>query len=283
VLEDVDAASYVVKRRDGKKTADVLQVEHVDLPPAKSIWRMLIESSDCDCQELVATLIEKSERLKKEATRPETLKSLASGMSQLPGLSLVGSTDDTLSRLGAEALEIADSTMTRKETLDRFLSLHVKPMKALLEKGAGVDDTLVNELLNIPGASASVQARESTREVSYEYNADTDQAVPEVLLKETEKAAGSDIGPWRFDETKGVSTSNDKSDKTKKWSASSLDYLQKDRLNLTGLLNVLDGVIDTPGRMRKSKYCDVFNPLIRLINSSFERTTLTNSVFVVFN
>ena len=242
VLEDVDAASNVVKRRDGKTTADVLQVEHVDMPPAKSVWRMLIESNDDNCQELVKTLMEKSERLKKEATKSETLKSLASGMSQLPGLSLVGSTDEALSRLGATALETADSTLNAKDTLDRFLSSHVKPLKALLETVAEVDDALVHELLSIPGESTSIQAMRCEREISYEYYADGDVAATGESLKETEKMLGSlKNGPWLLDETKA----DNSIDKTKKWSASSF---VKDRLNLTGLLNVLDGVVDTPGR-----------------------------------
>lgn len=231
-----------MKRRDGKTTADVLQVEHVDMPAAKSIWRMLIESNDENCQELVKTLIEESERLKKEATKSETLKSLASGMSQLPGLSLVGSTDEALSRLGATALETADSALNAKDTLDRFLCSHVKPLQALLETGAEVDDALVNELLSIPGEPASIQAKRCEREISYEYYAGSDVAATGASFKESEKmSSSSNIRPWVLDETK----TDNSIDKTKKWSPSSF---VKDRLNLTGLLNVLDGVVDTPGR-----------------------------------
>ena len=205
---------------------------------------MLIESNDEACQELVTNLIGKSQRLKKEATKSETLTSLASSMSQLPGLSFVGSTDENISRIGATALETADSTLNAKETLDRFLSSHVKPLKALLDSGAEVDDALVNELLSIPGEFGSNLSRGLEREISYEYNAATDIVFPEESLKETEKVKS---GPWVL----GEKEANGDDEKTKKWSASSF---VKDRLNLSGLLNVLDGVVDTPGRFLGTLY-----------------------------
>lgn len=246
VLEDVDAASNVVKRRDGKKTADIMQVENIEMPPAKSIWRMLLESSEDDCQELVKELMEKSDRLKKAATNSDVLKSLASGMADLPGLSLVGSSDEALRKIGEEAIEAADLAMNGKDTVDRFLCMHVKPLKALLEAGGEVDDALVEELLSIPGSRESVTSREQSREVSYEY-ANTEQAVPEIFVKggapHQNDAAGPVMGPqWGPSEGKSGSGAGDKPNK---WSG----VAKKDALNLTGLLNVLDGVVDTPGRM----------------------------------
>lgn len=253
VLEDVDAASNVVKRRDGKKTADIMQVENIEMPPAKSIWRMLLESSDDDCQELVKELMEKSDRLKRAATNSDVLKSLASGMADLPGLSLVGSSDEALRKIGEEAIEVADSAMNGKDTVDRFLCMHVKPLKALLEAGGEVDAALVDELLSIPGSRESLSRREQSREVSYEY-ADTDQALPEVFVKggvphhsgtaepAVDSVLDSVMGPWGASEGKSGSGT---ADKPKKWSG----LAKKDALNLTGLLNVLDGVVDTPGRM----------------------------------
>ena len=68
VMEDVDAASNVVKRRDGKKTVDVVQTECVDIRP-KSIFHMLLNSCNEECQKLVEKLIENSERLSEEAKR----------------------------------------------------------------------------------------------------------------------------------------------------------------------------------------------------------------------
>jgi len=214
VLEDIDAASNVVKRRDGKKTAEVTEVENIEYP-GKSTWRLLLESSDSDVQELVEELMEKSDRLKNEATKPEVVKSLVSGISELPGLSLVGSKDSALSKLGAEALELADSTMNGKETLDRYLSMYVKPLKSLLAKGAEVSDVLVDELLSIPGTAESIPQREASREISYEYT--DNQSMPEIFLKKQSDLAAV-IGPSPQDDA-------DKSDKAKKVS-SPLDFLQ---------------------------------------------------------
>ena len=228
-----------------------MQVEAVELPPAKSIWRMLLESREDDCQELVKELMEKSERLKAEATKPEVVRSLAAGMAQHPGLSLVGSSDEALRRIGEEAIETVDSLMSGKETVDRFLCMHVKPIKALLEQGAEVDDALVEELLATPGARTSEPSREISREVAYEF-ADAEQAVAEISLKGGSNqpaavAEGPLLGPLLLDDDKLVGSADNKasSGSGQKWSG----YVKKDTLTLAGLLNVLDGVVDTPGRM----------------------------------
>jgi len=85
VMEDVDAASKVVQRRDGERT------QHMDLlPPQKSMWRMLLESSEEKCIELVELLMAKSERLKEHAQSADTLRSFAQNMTSIPGMSLVG-------------------------------------------------------------------------------------------------------------------------------------------------------------------------------------------------
>ena len=92
VMEDVDAASKVVKRRDPCVEVDDVEeeVSTESLPPPKSMWRMLLESSDESCKELVKELTEKSNRLKEEACKPEVLRSIAQRMKVLPGLGLVG-------------------------------------------------------------------------------------------------------------------------------------------------------------------------------------------------
>jgi hypothetical protein len=73
VMEDVDSASNVVKRRDGKTTSDVVQTESVEIQP-KSIWRMLLNSNNGNCQKLVNELMEKSERLRDDAKTSEVLR-----------------------------------------------------------------------------------------------------------------------------------------------------------------------------------------------------------------
>ncbi|CAB9496368.1 Mitochondrial chaperone BCS1 [Seminavis robusta] len=243
VLEDVDAATNVVKRRDGKK-ADDLQKENLELPPAKSIWRMLLESSDEDCRELVKELMEKSDRLKAEATKPEVVRSLASGMSQLPGLGLVGSADGTLAKIGEDALETANATIEGRETVDKYLGMHVKPLKALLEQGADVNDALVQELLSIPGASTSMSVPSSGTATPVEREPSLDAVMADGAQAIGQQTTELLVGPFL---PEGVATADGGgNDKPKKAAYSSYN---KDKLSLSGLLNVLDGVVDTPGRM----------------------------------
>ena len=99
VLEDVDAASNVVKRRDGKTTAEVVQTEQVELPPSKTLWRLLLESNDYHCKELVNMLVDRSERLKAEACKADLVAALAERVQNLPGLSLVGALDPNLTQI----------------------------------------------------------------------------------------------------------------------------------------------------------------------------------------
>ena len=62
VMEDVDAASKVVNRRDGMITAETTAEIRIEAPPPKSPWQLLLESCDEDCRLLVQALMEKSSR-----------------------------------------------------------------------------------------------------------------------------------------------------------------------------------------------------------------------------
>lgn len=238
VLEDVDAASNVVKRRDGKKTREVTQTESIALTPPKSIWRMLLESGDEDCQKLVEELMQKSDRLKVEALKDDVLKSFVENISSLPGLSLVGTTDPTLAKIGKEAIKSADAAMGGRNSVDRYLSKHIRPLKALLDKGAEVGEALVDELLSLPGSCSRGGPRQHqiSREVSYEFTG-ANNASPEISFNDSQE---NFMG--------NVSGSN-KDYPSKKGLNSKFDWMDHDQLSLDGLLNVLDGVVDTPGRM----------------------------------
>jgi hypothetical protein len=104
VMEDIDAAASVVKRRDGKTGADVVQRDFIDLPVPKSLRLMMLESNDDNCRTLVKTLMEKSKGLKAEATKPDVLVGLSRRMLALPGLGLVGAEGDALAEIGQEAV-----------------------------------------------------------------------------------------------------------------------------------------------------------------------------------
>lgn len=152
VMEDVDAASKNVKRRDGRKTTGI-QIDDVGLPLPKSMWQMLVESSESDCVDLVKTLIAKSERLKEEALKPEVLQSIAKRMMVLPGLGLVREAGDhpTLRKIGDEAVESAQIIMDQYSVVDSFVNVHANAIAKLLESGAMVDDAFVEALLSNEG------------------------------------------------------------------------------------------------------------------------------------
>ena len=265
----MDAASSVVKRRDGKQTAEIMQTAQVELPPAKSLWQLLLESNDEDCKQLVDNLIEKSETLKKEACKPEILASLAERIHNLPGLTLVGSLDDNLAQIGKETLESAQRISEQQEQLDRFLNSQIKPFAALLERGGEVTDELIETLLACPGNStdggdgstptfADIQIPSSSaahleqRQSSHgSFSKKLASALDQSLLAgggigtdaSLLDAMGAGVGTSTKDAT--ATTAGPKN----KFSASAFSSFGKDRLNLTGLLNVLDGVVDSPGRM----------------------------------
>lgn len=241
VMEDVDAASKVVKRRVAKRDdSSVASHDVSDLPKPKSMWRMLLESTDDDCKELVATLMEQSDRLKAEAIKPEMLLALSQRMMVLPGLGFVGDDcgDLVLERIGAEAVKSASSLMDSYSTVDRFVGTHARALKAVLDSGAVVDDSFVDYLLGSPcvtnecynSSTGSSPAPEDTPVFEEDnllaFSADFVESVPTKSGNTKATAAG----PAVFG------------------SAGSL-WKTKDQLNLSGLLNVLDGVVDTPGRI----------------------------------
>jgi hypothetical protein len=254
VLEDVDAASKVVHRRDGKRTADVTQTECVELPLPKSLFQLLLESNDSDCKELVELLTEKSERLKTEACKPGVLRAIAKRATLLPGLGLVGEGDDehnvVLKDIGEEAIEAADRLMTQFSTIDNFLSVHAKALKSRLDNGAEVDDELVDELLGVAADSDSEDGTRTpktrnlpqrsalSREVSYSKT----ETNGHMVYVEDRGIAKADTGTVAHATGSGPSGAIGPS-------ANPFLKANLDQLNLTGILNVLDGVVDSPGRI----------------------------------
>uniref|UniRef100_A0A7S1CV99 AAA+ ATPase domain-containing protein n=1 Tax=Cyclophora tenuis TaxID=216820 RepID=A0A7S1CV99_CYCTE len=244
VMEDVDAASKVVKRRDGKNPTMIDDAGAggdsfvADMPPAKSLWQMMLESNDDECRELVKSLMEKNERLKKEATKPEVLLALSNRMA-LPGLELIGEESEVLARVGDDAVEVASNLMEAFDTVDRFIGTHAKSIQALLEAGAEVDDAFVDRLL---GKDQQIGS-----------SSDSSSSHHEVASIDTEPTAASST----CYEPQGLRSSSQLDTITTTLTTSgsavagtsSLWKPPKDQLNLSGLLNVLDGVVDTPGRI----------------------------------
>ena len=92
VMEDVDAASKVVQRRDGLTGGGAARVTNAvqQLTPEEKAnlvggveltpWRLLLSSSDGDVKELVEELMGKSTRLKAAAIDPENVRAAAAGL-----------------------------------------------------------------------------------------------------------------------------------------------------------------------------------------------------------
>jgi mitochondrial chaperone BCS1 len=235
VMEDIDAAADVVKRRDGKTGAEVEQQEYVDVPFPKSLWQMMLESNDSNCRTLVKTLMEKSERLRDQATKSEVLLALSKRMMALPGLGLVGSDTDALAKIGEDAVNSANTLLDQYSTVDRFLGNHAESLNELLEAGGEVDDTLISQLLGQTSTVDSISPPRPSisRQISYTKTNSGDSII-QVAVPSLSSETGTNVGQTR----------------AKKFGIRPALKIQfHDRLNLSGLLNVLDGIVDTPDRI----------------------------------
>lgn len=250
VMEDVDAASAVVRRRDDKRPGLAPKKETVELPPSKSSWKMLLESNSEDCRKLVTMLMEKSERLRAAALQSDVLECVARRMTMVPGLSLVGegggSENEAMAQVEMEAIESADEIINAMGTVDRFIGVHARTIGAMLKSGLEVNDAFVDELLglssdNEPQWKCVQRPQEQLRSVTYSnYDHKTEEALFGSEINMLTAGKDSALG-----EAKGASKGPGGNDV----GPSLWGKPKKDQLNLTGLLNVLDGVVDTPGRI----------------------------------
>ena len=310
VMEDVDAASHIVKRRDGKipvgnewdePTSNPNHDDNDDetatgrqdsMPRPKSVWHLFLESNDSDCKELVKLLIEKSDRLKQTAADTQILTGTVQRLRALPGLGLVGggpSTSDShpsgdnnreaVEKIGSDALCTVQKVMNDTSTLDRFLGAQARLLKTRIEQGVPVDDSFVNAML---GTNSLEHAAATTMQLERVSEHEMDRTIPrgsldmsaltghmgtngllaEALLK-NQANGGSSTPPTVPTSTtsSGSQSPASQSGATNSsvlvgglpasLSSSPSSWLkpERDQLNLSGLLNVLDGVVDSPGRI----------------------------------
>jgi len=257
VMEDVDAVSRVVQRRDGKKTAEVTCTQELELPINKSLWSMILQSNDSRCQELATLLMEKSETLKKAACDPASICAAARRLGAIPGLSLMGEErdNDTTNKIVSETMEAAQKLMGEYRTVDEFIGTHAQTLKRMIDARAEVNGDLENELLGLsvssdgdivsPGSFISISPPSSSlsRDVSYGKRHDNDgHVVIETSVLDSQpssKDANWEISQDMFENSKNNTTIGP----SLAWKR------KKDALNLSGILNVLDGIVDTPGRI----------------------------------
>jgi ATPase family associated with various cellular activities (AAA) len=242
-LEDLDATSDIVKRRDGKTGDDDSMTDVAALteeilaqvPPVKSLWQRFLESSDPTCLNLVKVLKEKSEQLKEEARKPDKMQSIADCLTSLrPWISLVGANNDVLRQLGEDALASFKKSLSQQESIDSYLSNNAKKMVQLLEGGADIDERIVDTLLSTDEPlmfPSSLGASKS--KIQNEEQSDA--------IQQEKDWVGYPGEP-------SDSSINDGRGKKQMFPGAWARYIP-DSLNLTGILNALDGVVDCPGRI----------------------------------
>jgi hypothetical protein len=283
VMEDVDAASNIVKRRDGKKTVDMVQTEQVDIQ-SMSMWHMILNSESDDCKELVETLMEKSDRLKEEAQKPELVRGIVHRMKSLPGLTVVADSvdDPSLKRIGEEALTEAEKILENSEKVSSFLAFHARKIKSLLYSGADISDALIDDLLETEVSTVAGSSDPSlSKDVSWARGSSSQSPVffggpPVGSLGVVGGPKGMGDGTMGLGALSGnargfvgLGNLDDGPLDSKKSSFiggqtfTSL-LANSDALNLSGLLNCLDGVVDSPGRLviLTSNHPEVLDPAL---------------------
>lgn len=191
--------------------------------------------------------MEKSERLKQDATRPEIIEAVNQRASDLPALGLVGDdhNDPLLAKVGDEAMKMLSVRQNNLDKLDDVLAKHAQALLNLLDLRIPVQDKLVEDLLGettalsnatmvSPSSSSSLDNESSQHSMGDFY--DLSKPLGPAMIKEPLTDSGGNI------EKKGKSSGLD-------MGPSFWGSLSPDALSLSGLLNVLDGVVDSPGRI----------------------------------
>merc|ERR1712003_333793 len=169
-------------------------------------------------------------------------------MNSVPGLSVVGGAGDdrALKKIGEDALKAADRIMQDQGAMNNFLNNQATIINNMLEKGAEVDEAFVDEILgcNLRPIEPKIQ-----RETSYSQNEDcegrmkaTSKQLSMSLKEQPEKRKAGDF--LVEDAKDGKKGKKDAFGPSSQWASK----WNVDELNLSGLLNVLDGVVDSPGR-----------------------------------
>mmetsp|Transcript_21077 Transcript_21077/g.44965 ORF Transcript_21077/g.44965 Transcript_21077/m.44965 type:complete len:793 (-) Transcript_21077:91-2469(-) len=253
VMEDVDAASKVVQRRDGKTTSSVTRTDIIEAPQPKTAWQILLESPDEECREVVKVLMEKSPRLKEAALSSATLCSMAKQIAAPQGLGLlVGASSGDASedkKYRAKAKEELEEINQQREVAGNYIKQFAKSIKALLEAGSNPNDALADELLGTP-TSGKLQSLVKTSSTGYggevPTSAEEEEEGNEMMDSNMMMATLASLMDNSGGKSGGASDAGGGGMGAMFGPASDL---KKDKLNLSGLLNVLDGVVDTPERI----------------------------------
>eukprot|EP00615_Pteridomonas_danica_P006134 CAMPEP_0114336614 /NCGR_PEP_ID=MMETSP0101-20121206/5830_1 /TAXON_ID=38822 ORGANISM="Pteridomonas danica, Strain PT" /NCGR_SAMPLE_ID=MMETSP0101 /ASSEMBLY_ACC=CAM_ASM_000211 /LENGTH=713 /DNA_ID=CAMNT_0001468607 /DNA_START=133 /DNA_END=2274 /DNA_ORIENTATION=- len=289
VMEDVDAASKVVHRRDGKtsvksRTEVVLDDDKASKALKVTPWQLLVQSNEDDVKELVKILKEKSERLKAAAVASEIVLNAAS-MIQIPTLPKKKLTEDEekqRKKKSADELQKEEEQKITSEMSsmceaangkDAYVKMKATALKLMVEAGCEIDTALEDVLLGIVHEEdMPPPAPVKLRRTSISYRNDDDDAPPPPPEEEEEEAGGGvgmsgDLGMMMA--TMASMMPGNSGGGTDMAAGSgpvvtSSYAARKDKLNLSGLLNVLDGVVDTPERIvvMTTNYPDHLDPAL---------------------
>lgn len=261
VMEDVDAASKVVHRRDGQLTASVTRTEYVDAPKSRTPWEMLLQSTQDSCREVVKLLLEKSKRLKGAAFSTDVLSGPVKNLAGATGLRLLVDNSSGGSGEGSEkkkavdeAKETLEAVSQRQEAADQYMARHAQVLKAMLEAGAEVTRELEDELLGVAAAKSSVDGRKKLKKQATSLAGGLGNIHEDQKEEEEEVEGKMDMNLVMgtlasLMESKGGGGDKGTAMGPPPFPGSSVTASSKDKLNLSGLLNVLDGVVDTPERI----------------------------------
>jgi len=232
VMEDVDAASKIVQRRDGGKTVASTKQEAVQVQ-LKSPFQRLLESEDCT--ELVKKLIERSPELKAAALSAE-----AAMATMLPVLELGEKVD----------VSAIERTLSDGETVSNLVNKHAKTLERLLDGGMEVSSELVGKLLG-KGGLTSTKIKTSVTGLSSE---GIPAAGAEPLGDEGDEEDGAADPSLAMATLLSLMDGGNSGGSGGSMGVAAGPTMmrsshEKDKLNLAGLLNVLDGVVDTPNRI----------------------------------
>ena len=260
-IEDVDATSDIVKRRDGGPPRD--KPSKVQVPAQGSIWDMLVRSSHSDAQKLVKTLMEKSEQLRSAFLEMNVLEESANRILAVPGLAAVGQAGDdpNLKALGEHSIQAANKLLGQYSSIDKIVGTHARAMRDLLDLGAIVDDGFVAALLG--ESTPCLQKLSYSSSFSDEDDtANTGVSTPVNENDESQRQQQQQqqllVNLSRLMDSRARMTADESGDAKGPIGsanpASAFSFLSDsgqtdDKLSLSGLLNVLDGVVDSPGRI----------------------------------
>lgn len=155
-------------------------------------------------------------------------------------------------------MESANALMNEYRTVDEFIGRHAETLKQMIDAGGEVNIGLENELLGVPltsmagpGSFISLEKASLSRDVSYskQYGDDDDNICVDPVGNSNTSVDAHFSDNGTKNDNLIPDDNNNKSSIGVMGPSTSLFKTKKDALNLTGLLNVLDGVVDTPGRI----------------------------------